>query len=170
MTTLKQRHAARRNVRKARAAWQAMSHRQRALAQPEGRMRQKPGMGEQGNYYRINVRPKRGFVTFRAHDLGQSGHIERIAGKRRSGSWDTAVWLISKKDAHIEHGRLIPDTPDARAVLDRLGSAPVHVKGDIFQANPRPNIPEREKPTAAQRRASRENITKAQAARRDRRG
>jgi hypothetical protein len=39
-------------------------------------------------------------------------------------------------------------------------------QGDVFEANPRPNIPEREKPTPAQRRARRTNIKKAQAARR----
>jgi hypothetical protein len=38
--------------------------------------------------------------------------------------------------------------------------------GDRFQAKPRPNVPEEEKPTPAQRRAQRQNIKKAQAARR----
>ena len=50
-------------------------------------------------------------------------------------------------------------------VLAKLGSEPVHVKGDIFEARPRRNIPEREKPTPAQQRARRTNIKKAQAAR-----
>jgi hypothetical protein len=39
------------------------------------------------------------------------------------------------------------------------------VEGDVFEARPRPNVPEREKPTPAQRRARSANIKKAQAAR-----
>jgi hypothetical protein len=48
--------------------------------------------------------------------------------------------------------------------LEQLGSEPIHVKGDIFEAKPRPNIPEAEKPTTAQRSAQMCNIKKAQAA------
>jgi hypothetical protein len=44
----------------------------------------------------------------------------------------------------------------------------VHVKGEVFEARPRQNVPEREKPTLAQKRARRANIKKAQAARRAR--
>lgn len=42
----------------------------------------------------------------------------------------------------------------------------MHVKGDVFEAKDRPNIPERKKPTAAQTKARLENIKKAQEARR----
>jgi hypothetical protein len=141
-----------------------MTPRQRARAQPEGRAREKPGAGG-GEYFRIAVRPKGEFRTFRYHDVGQPGHIQRLAGKRASGSWDTQAWLISKKDAHLENGKLVPDTEDARGVLEQLGSEPSYVEGDRFEAKPRPNVPEKEKPTAAQKRAQQENIKKAQAAR-----
>jgi len=50
---------------------------------------------------------------------------------------------------------------DARGTIRRL-------KGDIFFAKPRQNIPEAEKPTARQRQAYRKNIKKAQRARRRR--
>lgn len=165
MATMKQREAARQNIRKAQAAWQSMSRRQHSRAQPEGRSRKKPGTGGGGDYYHIAVRPKKEFVTFRTQDVGDPGHIQRVAGKRSSGSWDTVKWLIGKEDAHIEGGRLVPDTADARKLLDDLGSRPIHVKGDLFKAKPRPNVPEREKPTPAQRRARSANIKKAQAAR-----
>lgn len=166
MATAKQRQAARKNIRKAQTAWKSMSRRQHSMSQPEGRQRRKPGTTGRGKFFRIGVRPKEDFVTFRNQDVGEPGHIERLAGKRSSGSWDTVTWLISKEDAHVEAGRLVPDTEEARKVLEELGSAPTHVKGDIFEARPRPNVPERKKPTAAQRRARRENIQKAQAARR----
>jgi hypothetical protein len=166
MTTEKQRTAAKTNIRKAQAAWQAMSPRQHAIAQPEGRARKKPGTSGEGNYYHVGVRPKKDFVTFRTQDVGEVGHIQRVAGKRSSGSWDTVKWLISKEDAHIEHEELVPDSDEARKILAELGSQPVHVKGDVFEAKPRPNVAEKDKPTPAQKRARSENIKKAQAARR----
>jgi hypothetical protein len=165
MATEKQREAARRNVRKAQAAWQSMSRTERARAQPEGRQRQKPGTTGEGEFYRITVRPKEEFVTFRTQDVGGPGHIERVAGKRSGGSWDTQAWLIGKSDAHVEGGELVPDTAEAQKVLAELGSRPSHVEGDVFEARPRPNAPEQEKPTPAQQRARLTNIKKAQAAR-----
>lgn len=165
MTTVKQKSAARTNVRKAQAAWQSMSSQARARAQPEGRDREKPGATGKGDYYHIEVRPKAQFTTFRTQDVGNRGGIERVAGKRSSGSWDTQKWLIGKEHAHIEDDKLIPDTQDAREVLDTLGSEPKHISGDRFKAAPRPNVPESEKPTPAQKRAQQTNIKKAQAAR-----
>lgn len=165
MASQKQREAARRNVKKAQAAWQSMSPSQHSRSQPEGRSRQKPGTTGHGNFFRINVRPKTGFVRFRTQDVGSPGHVQRVAGKRSSGSWDTQTWLVSKEDAHIEKGRLVPDSKYAKDLFEKLGSRPVHVKGDIFRAKDRLDVPERSKPTAAQRRARAENIEKAQAAR-----
>ena len=164
MPTLKQRAAARKNIKKAQARWQGMSSRAHSLAQPEGRMRKSPGAGS-GEYYRVEVRPKSEFISFRTQDVGRKGHIQRIAGKRSSGSWSTVTWLIGKEDAHVRDGKLIADSADARQLMSRLGSRPVHTQGDRFKARDRPNIPERSKPTPAQRRARSANIKKAQAAR-----
>src|SRR5262245_20420440 len=111
-----------------------MSRGQHSRAQPEGLARKRPGTTGEGNYYHVNVRPKRGFVTFRTQDVGEPGHVLRVAGKRQSGSWDTQTWLISKEDAHVEGGKLVPDTAEARDVIAQLGSRPVHVKGDVFKA------------------------------------
>ena len=165
MATIKQREAARRNIKKAQAAWKEMSHRQHALAQPQGRGRAKPGTGGSGEYYRVVVRPKEQFVTFRIQDVGDPGGLQRVAGKRSSGSWGTQAWLISKDFAHVEGDTLVADHQDARDLLDTLGSKPHHEKGDIFTAKDRRNDPEKEKPTAAQKRARSANIKKAQAAR-----
>lgn len=166
MVTTKQRAAARRNIKKAQAAWQSMSKRQYARAQPEGRSRTSPGMGGRGKFFRIEVRPKEKFVTFRTQDVGDKGHLERLAGKRQSGSWDTQAWLVSKSDAHKEGDTLIIDHPKTRTALKQLRGKITHVKGDVYQALPRRNVPEREKPTAAQKKARQQNIRKAQAARR----
>ena len=128
--------------------------------------RAKPGASGGGRFFHIEVRPRREFKTFRTQDVGKKGGIERVAGKRGTGSWDTQKWLISKEHAHREGRRLIADTADARKVLKELGAAPTHLNGDRFRAKDRPNVPERRKPTTAMRRAQTRNIKKAQAARR----
>ena len=165
MATAKQRQAARKNIKKAQAAWQSMSSRAHSRSQPEGRNRAKPGATGRGEYYHIEVRPKSEFSLFRTQDVGARGGIQRVAGKRGSGSWDTQKWLIGKDEAHIEGGRLVPDTREAREVLKTLGSEPARISGDRFRAAPRPNVPEKKKPTPAQKRARLANIKKAQAAR-----
>ena len=164
MATKKQTAAARENIKKAQAKWRAMSPREHARAQLQGRARVKPGIKGKGDYYRVIVRPKEEFATFRYHDVGRPGHVQRLAGKRSSGSWDDQAWLISKQDAHIKNTKLIADTAAARKILEVIGPVKL-VKGDIFQGHPRRNVPEREKPTTAQRRARMENIRKAQKAR-----
>jgi hypothetical protein len=144
----------------------SMARRARTRAQPKGGARKAPGATGRGAFYHVEVRPKREFETFRTQDVGSKGGIERVAGKRTSGSWDTVKWLIAKDHAHVRNGRLVADSEDARKVLETLGAVPVHVRGDRFEAKDRPNVPERAKPTAAQQRAQRRNIGKAQAARR----
>jgi hypothetical protein len=67
--------------------------------QRQGRGRQKPGSGGKGNYYHVEVRAGDDFETFRTQDVGDEGHLQRVAGKRPSGSWTTVKWLISKDDA-----------------------------------------------------------------------
>jgi hypothetical protein len=139
--------------------------------------RQKPGSSGEGDYYHVEVLPKTGFVTFRTQDVGEHGHIQRVAGKRPGGSWATVKWLIGKEDAHVEGDRLIPDTKGAKDVIKQIGAQPVHLKGDIFKAkasasssstNAGKRSQPKSKPTVAQQRARRENIKKAQAARRTR--
>lgn len=165
MATTKQSEAARQNIKKAQAKWRSMTSRQHSLAQPEGRRRAKPGTSGSGDYYRIVVRPKEEFVTFRNQDVGKPGGLQRLSGKRSSGSWSTQAWLISKDLAHVESGKLVADSKDAKELLKTLGSEPTHQKGDIFTAKDRRNVPEREKPTTAQKRARQANIKKAQSAR-----
>src|SRR6266498_1305375 len=135
------------------------------VSKSQTRTRKKPGSGGQGDYYHIEVREGDDFETYRTQDVGEAGHLQRVAGKRSSGSWATVKWLISKEDAHVEDGKLVGDTRDAKDLLKKLGSHPVHKSGNRFEAKDRPNVPERAKPTPAQTRARRENIKKAQAAR-----
>jgi hypothetical protein len=96
--------------------------------------RKKPGSTGKGEYYHIEVLPKTGFVTFRTQDVGDPGHIQRVAGKRSGGSWATVKWLVGKKDAHVRGDHLVPDSKDARELIKQLGVKPVHVSGDRFKA------------------------------------
>jgi hypothetical protein len=137
----------------------AKSHKRRTT-----RRRAKPGARGRGGFFHIQVRPKRDFVSFRNQDVGARGGIERVAGRRANGSWDTQKWLVGKSEAHRAGKRLAPDTAAARKVLAQLGSVPRHLGGDRFIAKPRRKIPAREKPTPAMRRAQLANIKKAQAA------
>jgi hypothetical protein len=127
--------------------------------------RAKPGSGGTGNYYHIELRDGSDFETFRTQDVGDPGHLQRVGGKRPGGGWSTVKWLVSKEDAHVEDGKLVGDTQEARDLIRRLRSRPVHIRGDRFQAKPRRNVPERSKPTAAQTGARKQNIKKAQKAR-----
>lgn len=168
MSTEKQREAARENIKKAQQAWQDMSSKERAEAQPEGRERTKPGRGGEGDYFHIGVRDKNNFETFRTQDVGDEGGLQRVTGQRESGSWDTVKWLVSKDYAHRDGDRLVPDKKAAKDLFDDLGSEPKHVEGDFYSAKPRPNVPEKNKPTEAQKRARKENLEKAREARRKR--
>jgi hypothetical protein len=134
-------------------------------SQPQGSRRQKPGSGGQGKYYHIEVRDGGDFETFRTQDVGDPGHLQRVSGKRASGSWATVKWLIGKEDAHVEDGKLVGDTKDAKDLLKKLRSKPVQIRGDRFESKPRRNVPERSKPTAAQTRARSQNSKKAPSAR-----
>jgi len=169
MASTKQKKVAKGNIKKAQAKWKSMSSRQKTLAQPQGRARKKPGTTGKGKFYRIVVRSKSEFTSFRNHDVGNKGHIERLAGRRKSGSWATEAWLISKKDAKVSGNTLVGISSDAKKVISRLSSKPRKVKGDIFEAKPRRNIPEKSKPTKAMKTAQKRNIKKAQATRRKKR-
>lgn len=129
--------------------------------------RKAPGTGGHGKFYRIVVRPKGEFTSFRTQDVGSKGHLERLAGHRRSGSWDTESWLVSKNDAHISGNKLIITNKKVKDAIAKGTSGPItHVKMDVFHAHPRKNVPEKTKPTKAMKAAQAKNIKKAQAARR----
>lgn len=165
MATEKQKKAAKENIKKAQEALQEMSPEERAASQPEGKERKTPGSGGGGDFYHIEIRPKEEFVVFRTQDVGKKNGIERVGGQRENGSWETVKWLVSKEMAHLENGTLVADHPDAKELFDELGAEPRHIEGDRFEAKDRANVPESKKPTAAQQKARRENIKKAQAVR-----
>ena len=99
-----------------------------------------PGTGGKGKFYRVNVRDKKDFVTFRNHDIGEKGHIERLVGKRAGGRWATVTWLIDKNEAHVINGVLIGDSPEAKEVLKKLRKKPILVRGDVFKSSPKMGV------------------------------
>jgi hypothetical protein len=127
--------------------------------------REKPGSSGEGNYYHVEVLPKTGFVTFRTQDVGDPGHIQRVAGKKSNGSWQTVKWLIGKEDAHVEGNKLVPDTKDAKEVLKDLGIQPVHLDGDRFNAKSSSAKSAKSAKPKAKPTARRTNVKKAPSAR-----
>jgi hypothetical protein len=167
MPTTRKQTSTRKNSRAASSSrGHSNSSRKSTSSQAKGRSRAKPGERSSGSYFHIEVRPRRQFKTFRTQDVGKPGGIQRVAGRRSSGSWDTQKWLISKDMAHAARGKLVADSRDARKVLDDLGSAVTHVTGDRYKAGPRRSASGNGKPTLAQARARRSNTRKPQRARR----
>jgi len=109
----------------------------KAKKQSASQKREKPGSSGEGDYYHVELPTSGDFTTYRTQDVGEAGHIQRVGGKRSSGSWTTVKWLISKDDAHVQNGRLVADTKDAKDVLDKLGVPPMHLTGDRFQVEGR---------------------------------
>src|SRR2546425_8352041 len=100
MATTTERLAAKRTVKQGQETRHSMSSRAHARA-PEGHKRRKAGATGGGEFFHIEVRPREEFETFRTQDVGQRRGIERVAGRRATGSWDTQKWLIRKEHAHI---------------------------------------------------------------------
>jgi hypothetical protein len=125
-----------------------------------------PGRSSEGDYFHIGVRDVDEFISFRTQDIGDEGALQRVAGQRASGGWDTVTWLVSKRHAHLEDGRLVADRKAARDLLNSLGSVPERIEGDFFRAKPRPSGSRKTSPSEAQLRARRENLEKAREARR----
>lgn len=166
MTSKKQKDASKKNIKKAQEKWKKLSSKAKSRRQPKGKDRKKPGTTGKGDYYHITVRPKYEFSSFRVHDIGREGDTQRVAGRRKSGSWATHKWLISKKDAHIENGKFIFDDPKVKKIrVNSIRGKIEHIKGDLWKAKPRKNVPEKEKPTKEQKKARMKNIKKAQKAR-----
>jgi hypothetical protein len=132
----------RKNVVTARRAWARAPSPERAAKRKTGGHAE-PGVRGTGDFYHVQVRPKGEFRAFRTQDVGKRGGIERVAGRRADGSWSTQKWLIGKEHAHVEGGRLVPETPDARKVLRALRSVPRRLRGDRFEAKPRGEPPRR---------------------------
>lgn len=125
-----------------------------------------PGSTGEGKYFRITIREKEQFTSFKTHDVGEKGGIQRVTGKRKSGSWATQAWLISKEKAQPWGQSLKANDEETQNLFNKLGSKPRHITGDIYSAKPEINVPEKNKPTVAQLIAWSKNIKKAQKSKR----
>jgi hypothetical protein len=136
-----------------------------AITQPEDKKEGKISKKNKSNYFRIIVRPKDEFSSFRYQDVGEPGHIQRLTGRRQDGSWDTQAWLISKQDAHVEDDRLITDTKEARELVKQLEADLKYVRENVFEAKSFRNVPQKVGTRAKKHDVRRENIRDAITAR-----
>lgn len=109
-------------------------------------VRQAPGSTGLGNFYHIIIRPKEQFNSFRVQDVGKHGGLERVAGHRPDGSWDTQAWLVEKKDARVIGGKLMLGG-GAKSLLNQIDGVITHLQGDIWKAHVKHKIPVHERPT-----------------------
>lgn len=102
------------------------------------KIRALPGSTGHGRYYHIEVLPKEGFALYRTQDVGEPGGIQRVAGRRYDGKWETQAWLVEKTGAHVSHeGRLVIDGSKAHTLTQQIRGPIVRKEGDIFRAKPR---------------------------------
>jgi hypothetical protein len=87
----------------------------------------------EGSYYRIIVRPREDFKSFKSETPTINNTIQQINGKNAEGQWSTQSWLIHKDGAHIDSGKLVPDNKAVRRLLQVLDGHVVHIKDDVFQ-------------------------------------
>ena len=73
--------------------------------------------------------------------------------------------MVEKKDVKDIDKKLVTKNKAINDFLEKLGSEPVWIKGDIFKAKDRKNVREVDKPTLAMKKAQKENIVKAIASR-----
>jgi hypothetical protein len=86
-------------------------------------------------FYRLEIRPTKDFETFRTQDVGKKGGLERLAGKKADGTWQTVAWLIEKSMAHkTKDDKLIIDDSKAKSVLRQVGGPIKYFKDDVFKA------------------------------------
>lgn len=99
-------------------------------------------LGEKGtgNFYRVELLDADDFVTFRNHDVGGEGGLERVAAIKKNDDgqeeWHTQAWLIEKNMAKDENGWLQPTHPDAKSLFDSFATKPRHIKGDMYRSRP----------------------------------
>ena len=104
------------------------------IQKSNGEKRKPPVATGRSDFFYIEVKSKEEFKTFRTQEVSGKNGIERVVGQREDGTWETVKWLVSKKMAHVENGKLVADDKDARELFDKLNHVPKHIEGDRFEA------------------------------------
>jgi hypothetical protein len=84
-------------------------------------------------YFRIIIRPRKQFVAFRTLGAEAPSSVQRLTNHQPMSIRPNQTWLLSKEIAHVEKGRIIPDTSEAVELLAAFGHQPVHQRDDLFK-------------------------------------
>lgn len=113
------------------------------------KIKQEPGFGS----YRITVRPKNQYTTFRTQQIAP--WLERIAGRNYKGKRYTVTRLVGKQCARLdERENLIVTDKHASIVLKHIDGIIKPIDWDIFKAKPSFFAPELTPPVDEQPRKS----------------
>lgn len=84
-------------------------------------------------YLRIITKPRLHFATSCAQDVGRPGSVQRLTDRRQLSANKSQTWLLSKEIAHVEKGKIVPDTLEAAELLATFSREPVHRTDDLFE-------------------------------------
>jgi len=84
-------------------------------------------------YFRIITRPRQRFAAFCGQDVAEPSIVQRLTERGPTPGDKTQTWLLSKEMAHVEKGRIVPDTKEAADLLATFGREPVHRTDDLFE-------------------------------------
>lgn len=84
-------------------------------------------------YLRIITRPRLHFANSCVQDAGDPGSIQRLTDGRQLSANKSQTWLLSKDMAHVERGKIVPDTLEAAELLATFSREPVHRTDDLFE-------------------------------------
>lgn len=84
-------------------------------------------------FFHIEIKSPKEYKRFRTQEFGTKSGIERLRGQRNDGIWETVKWLVNKKMAHIENGKLIADHSEVQDLFDQLENSPTHIEFDRFE-------------------------------------
>lgn len=98
----------------------------------ERRLQKIPRFNE-GEYFRIIVRPRKKFLTFKSEPISSDGMLQQIHGQLPDKRWSTYAWLVNKQGAKAQEKTLVATTTSVTHLFRALNKKIIHVKDDTYK-------------------------------------